>query len=469
MDLANREAQAGAESTSSGRSKAQGPKPPLLTVLPAQEYNRKNRRPSETVTASDGSHYRCSWLEECVTVHSDGNVTCGLDDPHGQRSFGNVKESSLEEIYRNPEYVNLQEKLWDGHRCVGCTHYHRVDEGSPPPASHRRLPTGLVVETTVKCNLRCPNTACIPNNDVHSKTRDANWLSLETLKHVTDQVSASLETIHFYNYGEPFLNRQAEDMMLYLREKCPGALMGTSTNAILLADPSRAEKVIRAAPDKIIVTISGITQEVYGIYHAAGKCERALAGLKNLCDAKRRLGRTKPTIIVRYLVFHWNDGDEEIDGAIALAKEYGADHLVLHLTDQPEGAFPEILAGEPELQQVSPAHPPRPRGTPRSSLPLRAPGRGRAVPSRWICRNSAGSGGPPAGRHCGERPEWPGPTGDRHRSAIEPREGAILPPPDPLAADDQGPPDPRDVAARVDPRPPRVSPQRAGGDQAHDG
>jgi hypothetical protein len=161
---------------------------------------------------------------------------------------------------------------------------------------------------------------------------------METLRSVADQLSTSLETIHFYNYGEPFLNRRAEEMLLYLRETCPGALIVTSTNAIPLSNPSRAENVVLAALDRVIVTISGITQEVYGRYHATGKCEQALAGVNNLCDAKRRLGRTLPAIILRYLVFHWNDSDDQIDAVVALAEEYGVNRLTLFLTDEPKGA-----------------------------------------------------------------------------------------------------------------------------------
>jgi MoaA/NifB/PqqE/SkfB family radical SAM enzyme len=317
----------------------EGPTPNLIPLRLHQEYNRKNRKPSETMWESDGFHYRCSWIEEGITVHSDGNVSCGLDDPHAQRSFGNVNESSLEEIFRNPEYTNLQNKLWQGHRCQGCGLYQRVEEDRNPSAEIRpRLPRSLVLETTVKCNLRCPNTACIPNNNSLLKTRDVESLDLATVKSVADQLSTSLETIHFYNYGEPFMNRRAEDMLLYLRKKCPGALIVTSTNGIPLSNPSRAENVVHATPDRVIFTMSGITQEVYGIYHVAGKCELALAGLKNICDAKRRNGQTLPTVILRYLVFHWNDSDEQIDGVIALAKEYGVDRLSLYLTDEPPGA-----------------------------------------------------------------------------------------------------------------------------------
>jgi MoaA/NifB/PqqE/SkfB family radical SAM enzyme len=317
------------------RERATAAQDPLPTL---QEYNRKNRRPSEAMTDSDGFHYRCSWIEGGLTVHSDGNVRCGLDDPHGQRSFGNVKETPIGEIFANPEYGRLQDKLWRGHRCHGCGLYRRVESHDPPPANRPHLPVEPVVETSVKCNIRCPNTACIPNNNSLLKTRDADSLGTDTLRSVADQLSTSLETIHFYNYGEPFLNRRAEEMLLYLREKCPGALIVTSTNAIPLSNPSRAEKVVAAGLDRVIVTISGVTQEVYGRYHATGKCEQALAGVKNLCDAKRRNGRTLPAVILRYLVFHWNDSDAQIDGVIALAEEYGVDRLTLFLTDEPQGA-----------------------------------------------------------------------------------------------------------------------------------
>ena len=316
-----------------------GALPVLVQVGPEPRYNRKDRSPSEGMTESDGRHYRCDWIEGSITVHSDGNVSCGLDDPHASRSFGNVKDRPIEEIFGNPEYDRLRAKLWEGHRCVGCGLYRSVEgEEGPSTVTRPRLPNALVVETTVKCNLRCPNTACIPNNNALLKTRDEDSLGLETLERVADQLAASLETIHFYNYGEPFLNRQAEAMLLYLREKCPGALIVTSTNGIPLSKAARADNVVLAAPDRVIFTISGITQDIYGRYHAAGRCDQALAGLKNVCDAKRRSGQSLPAVVVRYLVFHWNDSDEQIDGVIALAEEYGVDRLTLFLTDEPKGS-----------------------------------------------------------------------------------------------------------------------------------
>jgi len=301
---------------------------------------------------TEGVRYRCAWLEESVTVHSDGNISCGLDDPHAQRSFGNLRDQSIASILANPEYRVMQEKLWNGFHCAHCGHFRPVaHDGAPPPA--RPLPrTSIVLEPTIRCNLACPNPPCIPNNDSGETTRDGDFLDYAAFKIAVDQVADSLETVHFYNYGEPFLNRRAEDMLAYLRGRRPDALIVTSTNGIPLSNPTRADKVVAAAPDRIFFTISGVTQESYARYHINGRLALALAGLKNACDAKRRSGQEKPTIIWRYLAFCWNDGEDEIERAIAIAESYGVDEFSLYLTDTPPGARSIKLApGSPSFHR----------------------------------------------------------------------------------------------------------------------
>jgi MoaA/NifB/PqqE/SkfB family radical SAM enzyme len=312
--------------------------PASATPVP-RKYNRKSTTPSEAMTASDGHHYRCTWIENSITVHCDGNVSCGLDDPHGQRSFGNINKTAIEQIFRNPEYRNLQTKLWNGHRCHDCDHFRQVEENcDPSPQGRRQLPTVLVLETTFTCNIRCPNDACRPNNDPLETTRDSSFLTFDAVKTIADQLSSHLETIHFYNYGEPFMHRQAEEMLLYLRQRCPGAMIITSTNGIPLASPSRARTVALAAPDRVVFTISGVTQEAYARYHVKGRLDLALKGMKNVCDAARLNQQTRTSVVWRYLVFNWNDSDEEIDAAIALAKEYGLNQLNLLVTNNPADA-----------------------------------------------------------------------------------------------------------------------------------
>src|SRR5437016_5640249 len=47
-------------------------------------------------TAVTGGRLSCEYLSDTLTVLCDGNVTCGLDDPNGTRSFGNIKLSSVD-------------------------------------------------------------------------------------------------------------------------------------------------------------------------------------------------------------------------------------------------------------------------------------------------------------------------------------------------------------------------------------
>ena len=317
-------------------------------------YNRKNPRPSEAMHSPDGTHYRCAWIEDSITVHSDGNVSCGLDDPHGQRSFGNINTQSVAEIFANPEYRALQERLWRGRRCNDCGHFRAETAPDARIAARPALPSRLVIETTVTCNIRCPNLPCLANNDAQETTRDGDFLAPGAFNALIDQVAPGLRTVNFYNYGEPFMNRRAEDMLLYLREKCPAAFIVTSTNGIPLSKRSRAEQLVRAAPNRITFTIGGVRQESYERYHVRGQVAQALAGLRNVCEAKRAMGQTMPQVVWRYLCFHWNDTHGEIDEAIALAKEIGVDRFSLYLTNTPPRARSVRLSpGSPSFWKYS--------------------------------------------------------------------------------------------------------------------
>jgi hypothetical protein len=67
-----------------------------------KQFNRKIPAPSLLMHPSDGFQYRCPWIEDSITIHSDGNVSCGLDDPNSQRSFGNILSQPIEESSKIP-------------------------------------------------------------------------------------------------------------------------------------------------------------------------------------------------------------------------------------------------------------------------------------------------------------------------------------------------------------------------------
>jgi MoaA/NifB/PqqE/SkfB family radical SAM enzyme len=330
------------------------PKP--VAVTPTAQglayFNGKVADPSRLMHPADGHRYRCPWIEHGITVHSDGNVTCGLDDPHGRRSFGNINRQSVAEIWANPEYERLQHKLWEGHRCTECGLAQRVEDGAADtmPARSQR-PSTLVVETTVRCNLRCPQPACIPNNDDAIRTRDSDFLGLDSFRRVVDDLAGSLAHVFFYNYGDPFVHARAEDMLAHLHRTSPDARVTTSTNGIPLAKLERARKVVAAgALDFMVFTIGGVTQESYSRYHVGGRVDLALRGMANVLQAKRELGLSKPVVHWRYLLFRWNDSESEIEAALRLAEEHGVDELSLYLTHVPlDGMSFRFSPGSPNF------------------------------------------------------------------------------------------------------------------------
>jgi MoaA/NifB/PqqE/SkfB family radical SAM enzyme len=302
-------------------------------------FNRKDTRPSASMFPPDGKRYVCRWLDESLTIHSDGNVSCGLDDSHGLRSYGNIGVQTIRDIFANPEIDRVRTKLSQGHRCRDCGLFDEVGAGEIAPKQRASLPKTLIVEPTVKCNLRCTNASCVPNNLPGLQTRDAALLDVASFCRVVDEVQDSLEYVYFFNYGDPFVHKQAEEMLLYMRQRCPSVEIITSTNGIPLAHENRAAKVVESRLDHIVFTISGVHQKSYAKYHVNGELRAALKGMENICREKARLGVQKPRVVWRYLLFRWNDTDAELDEAIALAKTFGVDQFSLYLTHIPENSF----------------------------------------------------------------------------------------------------------------------------------
>jgi hypothetical protein len=304
----------------------------------------------------DGHRYMCHWLENSLTVHCDGNVSCGLDDPHAARSYGNVKTQSLADIYANPEIERVRDNLWAGRRCSGCQLFHPVAHETPKTARPPYLPATLVIEPTVQCNLLCTNTTCDLNNDRKVAVRDENQMKLETFRDLINQAAPALQRVYFFNYGESFVNRHAGSMLEYLREECPDVRVISSTNGIPLSKPANARSVVDARLDELTFTISGVTQGSYERYHIGGKVDQALLGMRNVCDMRAAANQQAPHVEWRYLAFNFNDSEAEIDAAIALANVYGVNKLTLYLTNIPREAQSFRLAPGTRLHQKYAAH-----------------------------------------------------------------------------------------------------------------
>jgi len=169
-------------------------------------------------------------------------------------------------------------------------------------------------------------------------------MDFDLFKKVIDETAANLATLHLYNYGEPFMNRRAEDMISYMRAANRRTLIATSTNGILLSNRQRASKVVDSGLSEITFTIGGVNQSAYEKYHKRANLAMAMKGMENVCAAKRELKSETPHVLWRYLTFNWNDSEEELAQAYAISERLGVDRLSFFLTNIPQGCESKRLA-----------------------------------------------------------------------------------------------------------------------------
>src|SRR5262249_3021674 len=112
----------------------------------------------------------------------------------------------------------------------------------------------------------------------------------------------------------------------------------TSTNGLMFTDDS-ARRLMRSGIDEVTFSIDGATPESYLKYRQRGNFEVAIRNLRSMADEKRKTGRDLPVLNWRYILFNWNDSDEEMSRARSIASELDIDRLTWEITDHPENAY----------------------------------------------------------------------------------------------------------------------------------
>lgn len=164
-----------------------------------------------------------------------------------------------------------------------------------------------------------------------------------------DQLKQHLLNVTFYFQGEPFLNKSFLGMVSYAHSK--NLFTFTSTNGHFL-DRHTAEETVRSGLSKIIVSLDGIAQDTYEKYRIGGDLKKVLDGIKELAEAKKRLGSLTPFIEVQMVVFSHNE--TEIDAVKSLKKTLGINKVSLksaQIYDHMNGS--ELLPSDEQLSRYS--------------------------------------------------------------------------------------------------------------------
>jgi radical SAM protein with 4Fe4S-binding SPASM domain len=179
-------------------------------------------------------------------------------------------------------------------------------------------PLALSIEPTTACNLGCPECP----SGLKQFTRDTGNLKADLNQKIIDEASKHSVYVNFYFQGEPFINPKFLDMVSHAHSK--NMFTSTSTNAHFLND-AVAKKTVESGLDRLIVSIDGITQDVYEQYRIHGDLSKVIEGTKNILKWKKELKSATPHVIFQFLVVKPNE--HQIKGVTELAKELGVDEV----------------------------------------------------------------------------------------------------------------------------------------------
>ncbi|MCB2153714.1 radical SAM protein [bacterium] len=180
----------------------------------------------------------------------------------------------------------------------------------------RGRPYILLIDPLNTCNLRCPFCATGQGN----LPLKPGKMKLDSFKSLIDEIAPHTFKIDLYNWGEPFLHKDILPMVAHAHKRRISTAISSNLNVL---PQGGGEAVVRSGLDDLVVSCDGLTQETYEQYRVQGKLENVVRNLKEITDARRRLGRKNPHIEFQFLVFKHNE--HEVPRVHAFAKGLGAD------------------------------------------------------------------------------------------------------------------------------------------------
>lgn len=150
------------------------------------------------------------------------------------------------------------------------------------------------------CNLRCPTcvrgTRLLPNT-----TRK---MSKTTFEKIVKKANAEgYKTIGLFNWTEPFLNKQIPDYVEIIKKE--GLYCDVSTNLSFASRSLLIRESLIAGIDNLIVSISGLTQEVYQRNHRGGSLGSVMKNLEEISKLQAN-GTISTRVNLRFLKFDYN-------------------------------------------------------------------------------------------------------------------------------------------------------------------
>lgn len=179
----------------------------------------------------------------------------------------------------------------------------------------RRVRWSFDVDIVGRCNLACPSC---PVGNMAGTPLQTGFMKPDLLDQILIKALAECHVTNFslFNWTEPFIHPHLPEMVRLVKSHGIGCDLSTNLNLA-----KQIEAVVAAGPDTIKISLSGFTQEKYGITHRGGDIEVVKDNMKLLADAKRAT-QSKTRVIVVFHRYLDNQEDEVQMRALASSLDF---------------------------------------------------------------------------------------------------------------------------------------------------
>lgn len=194
----------------------------------------------------------------------------------------------------------------------------------------RGRPYYYFVDPCNVCNLRCP--LCPTGNGELDRAK--GMLKFSDYQIILDKIAPYAVEISLHNWGEPLLNKEIFKIISTTSER--GIATNMSSN-LSIEKENLGEQIVKSGLEYLIVSLDGMTQDVYEQYRVRGELDLVMHNLRDIIAAKKRLGSKTPTIEWQFLVFKHNE--HQMAAAEELAPQLGVDKLRFRSPGFPLGDY----------------------------------------------------------------------------------------------------------------------------------
>jgi sulfatase maturation enzyme AslB (radical SAM superfamily) len=269
----------------------------------------------------------CRQIFNEVCILGNGDVVCSCVDANGIGILGNIKHKSIYEIFLGKNYSDLRKQILasEGSYCPlrgsGCpfkTVYAQDINNDEASLTIDKIQ----IETFSYCNLRCP-LCIVPELMGVNQNPRLGKLPIDKIGEVLTDTKDTLKDLLLFNYGEPFMDKRFLDVLRLARQMVPRARLYVHTNGTIVPQGWPETIVREELLDSISFSIDGASQNTYSKYRIGGQFDIAFKNMTAIINYKKEFRKFKPDVEWQYILFEWNDSDEELLRAQELAEEHG--------------------------------------------------------------------------------------------------------------------------------------------------